>query len=163
MRKFTRILIALAVLSAAVQQDFGALYRLIEFPLALALYVFAVAVVLAVMLSPFAFALAAWLLWRRHRTGRFPGWATNIAQRARRLTADRIAHSRAVAVARRVARRLPRLRPRESAGPSMRPGPVCPDCPLNPGPAGESQTAEQTPGTRRTSAAASARDVPTSS
>ncbi len=143
MRKFTRILIALAVLSAAVQQDFGALSRLIEFPLALALYVFAVAVVLAVMLSPFAFALAAWLLWRRHRDGRFPGWATSVAQRARRLMADHIAHSRAVAIARWVARRLPRRRPRESAGPSMRPGPVCPDCPPSPAPAGESQTAER--------------------
>ncbi len=162
MRKFTRILIVLAVLSAAVQQDFGALCRLIEFPLALALYVFAVAVVLAVMLSPFVFALAAWLLWRCHRGGRFPGWATSVAQRARRFVADHIAHSRVVKLARRVARRPPRRRPRESAGPSMRPGPVFPDCPLNQARAGASQTAGQTE-YQTYSAAAPAPDMPTSS
>jgi hypothetical protein len=139
MRKFTCILIGLALLSAVSQQDFGPLYRLLAFPLALVLYPFAAAVVLAVMLSPFAFGLAAWLLWRRHRDGRFPGWASNAAQSVRRLAAAHLAHSRAVELTRRIARRLPRRAPRESAGPSMRSG-RCPDCPLNAAPAETAQT-----------------------
>jgi hypothetical protein len=141
MRKFTRILIGLALLSAVSQQDFGPLYRLLAFPLALALYPFAAAIVLAVMLSPFAFALAAWLLWRRHRDGRYPGWASSAAQRVRRLAADPLVRSRPVELARRIARRIPRPRPRQSAQPSMRPG-RCPDCPLNTDPAAAAETTE---------------------
>jgi len=105
MRKFTRILIALALLGAVSQQDYGPLYRLLAFPLALVVYPFEALVVLAVTLSPIAVAFAVWLLWRRHRDGRLPGWAARAAQRVRRAAADGLARSRTVDRARRLAQR----------------------------------------------------------
>jgi hypothetical protein len=104
MRRLTRILIGLALLSAVAQQDHDPLVRLLSFVLALMLYPFALGLVCAVALSPFALILASWLLWRRHRDGRFPGWARTAAARLRVLAG-------------RLAQRLPRRQPRKRAAP----------------------------------------------
>jgi hypothetical protein len=137
MRKLRRIIIGLALLSAVGQQGLASLVHAVAFPLALLLYPFALAFVAGVLIAPFAFWLAVWLLWCRHRDGDYPVWARATAT----WLTHRLAHRARVstwteAVRGRVSERWPRRAPRECAGRSMRPG-RCRDCPL---------TRTQTPG-----------------
>jgi len=74
-KRITRTIIILTLLSAVSQQDFKPLVDLIAFPLGISLFFIAPLTVLAVLLSPFAFGIALWLLWQRKRHGRIPGWA----------------------------------------------------------------------------------------
>ena len=117
MRRLRRIIIVLALLSAVSQQDFGPLVRLLAFPLALVLYPLALAVIVGVLLAPFAFGLAVWLLWCRHRDGQFPGWAQAIARWLKQRLPRR---PRVTTMTRRFTR--------EGGGRSMRAG-RCRDCP----------------------------------
>jgi hypothetical protein len=129
MRKLRRIIIGLALLSAVSQQDFGPLVRLFTFPLALALYPLALAVIVGVLLAPFAFGLTVWLLWCRHRDGQFPGWAQTIARWLKQRLPHRLRVTTwAQAMRGRFTERWPRRRPREGGGRSMRAG-RCRDCP----------------------------------
>jgi hypothetical protein len=73
-KRITRTLIVLTLLSAVSQQDFKPLVDLIAFPLGISLFFIAPLAVLVVLLSPFAFGFALWLLWQRLRHGRIPGW-----------------------------------------------------------------------------------------
>jgi hypothetical protein len=122
MRRRTRILVGLALLSAVAQQDHDPLVWLLSFMLALGLYPFALGVLCAFALSPFALILASWLLWRRHRDGRFPGWARAAAAAGARgspratPTAASAAETRCAVNARRHAARP--LSTRRAPGPS---------------------------------------------
>lgn len=139
MRKLTRIIIGLGLLGAISQQDPVPLYRLLALPFALVLYPFAVVLVLTVLISPFVFGLGAWLVWRRYRDGRFPGWARIGAQRLRGFTARNTPS--VTRFARRVADRLPRRGPRECAERSMRPCSRA-DCPMRAADPGTAVAAE---------------------
>jgi len=130
MRRLRRIIIGLALLSAVSQQDFAPLVRLFAFPLALLLYPLALAFGGGVLIAPFAFWLAVWLAWCRHRDGEYPAWARKTAAWLRHRVPHRLRVSTWTdALRSRVSERWPRRAPRECAGRSMRPG-RCRDCPL---------------------------------
>jgi hypothetical protein len=130
MRKLRRIIIGLALLSAVSQQDFAPLVHLVAFPLAIVLFPFALAFVAGALISPFAFWLAVWLLWCRHRDGEYPAWARKTtAWLIHRVPPRLRASTWTDALRSRVSERWPRRAPRECAGRSMRPG-RCRDCPL---------------------------------
>lgn len=93
------------------------------------MYPLALAVIVGVLLAPFAFGLAVWLLWCRHRDGQFPGWAQAIARWLKQRLPRRLRVTTwAQAMTSRFTERWPRRRPREGGGRSMRAG-RCRDCP----------------------------------
>jgi hypothetical protein len=73
-KRLTRIIVGPALLSAASQRDFAPLVHPITFPLALALYPLALALVVGVLVSSFALGFGLWLLWHWLRDGTIPTW-----------------------------------------------------------------------------------------